>query len=199
MQVGSTVGYSFDPQLAIRAGDIGEEAAALAVQGGLQSETTQNEIEQSEEQIEASESSAQVQAMRAKADAVRAGGILEGCVGMTAGALQGGNAACDVAAAGSARGATGNPLTADGEWFKAAATGLEGGGKLADAFFQGSNLSDDAIAKADGDAAERASQAAQQAHDAASAAQGVVSSSMEAASQIEQANAGANLAIAQRV
>jgi len=199
MQVSSAVSFSFDPQLAIRAGDIGEEAAALAVQGALQSDATQNDIEQSEERIEASASGAQVQAMRAKADEVRTAGILDGCVGMTAGALQAGTATCDVAAAGSASGSTAGLLRADGEWFKAAATGLEGGGKLADAFFAGSELTDDATVKADGDAADRASQAAKEAHDAASADQGVAGSAMGAATQIEQSNAAANLAIAQRV
>ncbi|HXX66439.1 MAG TPA: hypothetical protein VEK07_04625 [Polyangiaceae bacterium] len=199
MQVSSTTGSSFDPQLAIRAGDIGEEAAALAVQGGLQSETTENDIASSQEQIEATASSAQVQAMRAKAEEVRTAGILDGCVGMTAGALQAGSAACDVAATASASGIAAGRLRADGEWFKAAATGLEGGGKLADAFFAGSELSDDATAKAQADVADRASQAAKEAHDAASADLGVVGGALGAAAQIEQANANVNLAVAQRV
>jgi hypothetical protein len=199
MQINAVASYSIDPQLTLRAGDPAEEAAALAVQSGLESETTQSEIEQSEEQLAASESNAQVQAMRSKADEVRTAGILDGCVGMAGGALQAGTAACDVAAARSTTTSAASALKADGEWFKAGATGLEGGGKLVDALEQGAGLSDDATAKADGDAADRASQAAKDAHDAASADQSAVNSALQMAGQIEQAQASTNLALAQRV
>lgn len=198
MQVTATAGYSFDPQLTLRVGDPAEEAAALAVQGSLQSEATQNDIAQSEEQVAVSESNAQVQAMRGKADDVRIAGIVEGCVGMAAGGLQGAAAACD-AAAGNAAAGTASSLRADGEWFKAGATGLESGGKFIDALEQGSELDDDAAAKAAGDAADRATQAAKQAHDAASAEQAVVSSALQSASESQQAVASTNLALAQRV
>lgn len=199
MQINAVAGYSIDPQLMLRAGDPAEEVAALAVKSGLESDTTQNEIEQSEEQLAVSESNAQVQAMRSKADQVRTAGIVDGCVGIAAGALQGGTAACDVAAAGSSTTGSASDLKADGEWFKAGATGLEGGGKLVDALEQGAGLSDDATAKADGDAADRASQAAKDAHDAASADQGAVNSALQLAGQIEQAQASSNLTLAQRV
>jgi len=199
MQVGGITGGSFDPQLGLRAGDIGAEMTALAVQSGLQSEATQSEIEQSEEQAAASESNQQVQAMRANADEVRAAGIIDGCVGVTAGALQGATAALDVAAAGPGAGSAASSLRAEGEWFKAASSGLQGGDRLVDALAQGSELSDDATAKADGDAADRATQAAKDAHDAAGADQAAVSAAIQTAGQTEQAEASANLAIAQRV
>jgi hypothetical protein len=201
MQIGATAGagYSFDPQLTVQGGDIGAEVAGLAVQCGLRSETADDQIEQAEEQAAATESNAQVQAMRRKADDVRAAGIVEGCIGMAAGALQGGTAASDAAAANSATSAAASALKAQGEWFRAASTGLEGGGKIVDAFAQGSQLSDDATAKADGDAADRALQAARDEHDAASGDQSLVQSALQAASQTEQAEASTRLALAQRV
>jgi hypothetical protein len=200
MQIGTTgtAGYSFDPQLTARAGDIEGDVAALAVQCGLRSETTDRQIEQAEEQAAATESNAQVAAMRSKADDVRTAGIVDGCIGIAAGALQGGTAASDVAAAQSTTSAAASSLKAQGEWFRAASTALEGGGKIADAFAQGSQWSDDATAKADGDAADRALQAARDEHDAASADQSLVQSALQSASQTEQTEASTHLALAQR-
>lgn len=197
--ISGNAGVSYDPQLTAPAGDMDAEVAALAVQSGLESETGERQIENSEEQAAASESNAQVQAMRSKAADVRTAGIVDGCIGMSAGALQGGTAASDVAAAGSPTGAAASSLRAQGEWFRAASTGLESGGKIVDAFAQGSQWSDDATAKADGDAADRALQASKAMHDAASADQSAVENALQAAGQIEQTEASTNLALAQRV
>jgi hypothetical protein len=189
--------FAVDPQLNFT-GDMGDEVAALAVNGALDTETIEKQIQESEQQVADHEYDQEIAAMRKKADDERAAGLVDGCVGMASGALQAVSTGCDLHAA--AKGTSGSPASSKSDgWCKVATTGLDGAGKIGVALFKSAEDGEDATAKADAEAAGRADQASKDAHDEAAAQQAVADKALDFERQYAQTEASTYLAIAQRV
>jgi hypothetical protein len=194
----TTSAYAFDPQLNFT-GDMGDEVAALAVNGALDTATIEKQIQESEQDVADHEYDQEIAAMRKKADDERGAGLVDGCVGMASGALQAVNTAVDLHATGKA--ASGPAPSSKGvdDWFKVATTGLDGAGKIGVALFKSAEDGEDATAKADAEAGARADQASKDAHDEAAAQQAVADKALDFERQYVQTQASTYLAIAQRV
>jgi len=198
MQITGSSSYAQDPQLACT-GDMGEEAAALAIEGGVETKLAERRIEQTENDIAEQEANQEIQAMKQKADALRSAGVLDGGVGAAAGALQAASAGWDLSAAGAGSSVAGNSLKVEGEWFKTASTGIEAGAKITDGLYQGKESADAITGRSAGQVADRASTAAKEAHDSSAAEQDTVNKALEFYGQYAQTQAATVLAVAQRV
>jgi hypothetical protein len=194
----ATSAYSIDPQLNFT-GDMGDEVAALAVNGALDTKTIERQIEQSEQEMADRDYDQEIAAMRKKADDERGAGLIDGCVGMASGALQAVNTAIDLHATGNVTSGSAGSSKGVDDWFKAATTGLDGAGKIGVALFKGAEDGEDATAKADAEAGGRADQASKDAHDEAAAQQAVADKALDFERQYVQTQASTYLAIAQRV
>jgi hypothetical protein len=160
-------------------GDFDETVAELTVEGEKDGATIERQIEQTEEAVAQAAVGQEVDELRKKADEIRTQGIVDGGATIGEGAFE---------AAGAAK-------SSNAGWSKAGATGLEGGAKVACGFLSASEANHDATSKLDEQAAERANESARSAHDAASSARSTIDKTLDAYSQIAQAQASASLAI----
>ena len=178
-------------------GDFDDEIAALAVQSGKEDRLIDQQIEQTEQEIASHQSADEVSDLRKKADDLRTQGIVDGCAAMGEGAFQAASAGCSFSASGASAPAAAS-LNAEAGWYKAGATGLDGTTKLVDGFVSADEANADASSKEAESSAQSANDAVHAAQQAESNEQSSVDKTLEAYSQIAQAQASASLAILHR-
>jgi hypothetical protein len=178
-------------------GDFADEVAELSVENGKENRSIDQQIEQTEQDLAWREADDEVGDLRKKADDVRTQGIVDGCATMGQGAFQAASAGCSFEASGATASSSAS-LNAQAGWYKSAATGLDGTTKLVDGFFGADEANAEASAKEADQTAQSANDAARAAHDAASNEQQTVDKTLDAYSQISQAQASASLAILHR-